>query len=839
MSNQQEKNNIPKHQILIFFLLVIGITASGYVLYENQKAEFKKREYNNLSSIANLKVREISNWRKERLGDAHIVQQNLPAIHRIRQLLENPSSVEIRQELLSWMESLRESNQYGSVVLLDTKKQVRLYWGDETRLVGSHIAAPAEEAMRTKRIVFSDFRWGEVKYVIRLDIFVPLLATHRGHENIPVGVLLLRSDPRQTLYPIVQFWPTSSSTAETLLVRREGDEVVFLNELRHKKDTALTLRMPISEKQLPAAMAARGEEGIVEGIDYRGVPVLAAIKAVPDTPWYIIVKIDTGEVYAPLRERFSIVLILVCTLIVLAGTAIGLIWRHQRAQFYRKQYEAELEREALTRHYEYLTKYANDIILMMDAGWNIVEANERAVQAYGCTRDELLQMNIREVYDSEVIPYLSGWMEQVDMGNGLVYETVHRRKDGTTFPVEISARTMVVEGKKFYQAIIRDITARKRSEEVLQISEARYRRFFESARDGILILDANTEQVIDANPFMQDLLGYSFEEFVGKRLWDIGAFKDIAASKISFDELQRKGYIRYEDLPLETNDGRNINVEFTSNIYMVDSKRVIQCNIRDITARKQAEETLNEEIRSMTQQLWQAAKLATGGELLASIAHELNNPLATVSLRVESLLEKTPENSPDRRELDIIEQEIERMSNLIANLLQFSRRGQLQISTVDVCEEIEKTLELIYYHLRQHNIIIQQEFAKDVPNIHADRQQLRQLLLNLFTNAGDAMPQGGTLTIRVIAPPEARQIIIEVADTGTGIPPEVLPKVAEPFYTTKPEGKGTGLGLAICRRIALEHQGTFDLTSEGVPGRGTTVRISLPAKNETNAAELK
>ena len=116
---------------------------------------------------------------------------------------------------------------------------------------------------------------------------------------------------------------------------------------------------------------------------------------------------------------------------------------------------------------------------------------------------------------------------------------------------------------------------------------------------------------------------------------------------------------------------------------------------------------------------------------------------------------------------------------------------------------------------------------------------MRQLFLNLFTNASDAMPRGGTLTIRVTAPPESKQVIIEVADTGTGIPPEILPKVAEPFYTTKPEGKGTGLGLAICRRIVQEHNGTFDLTSEGIPGKGTTARISLPVTNGTNSAGLK
>jgi signal transduction histidine kinase len=258
-------------------------------------------------------------------------------------------------------------------------------------------------------------------------------------------------------------------------------------------------------------------------------------------------------------------------------------------------------------------------------------------------------------------------------------------------------------------------------------------------------------------------------------------------------------------------------------------------------ARKHSAELIekNEELRAMAQQLWQAAKLATMGELSASIAHELNNPLATVSMRAESLLTKTQQDSPMWRELKIIEQEVERMATLIANLLQFSRRSQPQKSTVDICEEIEKALELIYYHLRKRSIVIWREFAKEAPCIHADRQQLRQLFLNLFTNASDAMPRGGTLTVRVTAPPESKQVIIEVADTGTGIPPEILPKVTDPFYTTKPEGEGTGLGLAICRRIVQEHNGTFDLTSEGIPGKGTTARISLPVTNGTNAAELK
>ena len=308
----------------------------------------------------------------------------------------------------------------------------------------------------------------------------------------------------------------------------------------------------------------------------------------------------------------------------------------------------------------------------------------------------------------------------------------------------------------------------------------------------------------------------------------------------------------------------------------------------------------NEELKIISQQLWQASKLATMGELSASIAHELNNPLATVNLRLESLLALIPPEDSKRRALEVIEQEVDRMANLVANLLQFSRRSQSEISTVDVCKEIDGTLELIYYHLRKHGISVRQEIAADIPYIHADRQQLRQLFLNLFTNSSDAMPEGGTLTIKVynrgsgvrgqgsgdrgqgsevegqgpasraqgsgvrgspdpripipdprsLSGPEAEPrspipdpnssafVVVEITDTGVGISPDVLPKVMEPFFTTKPEGKGTGLGLLICRRIVQEHKGTFDITSEGVPGRGTAVRISFPVKNGMNAEIL-
>ncbi len=136
------------------------------------------------------------------------------------------------------------------------------------------------------------------------------------------------------------------------------------------------------------------------------------------------------------------------------------------------------------------------------------------------------------------------------------------------------------------------ITERKRVKETLEASEARYRRLFETAKDGILILDANTGKIIDANPFIEDMLGYSHEGLEGKTLWEIGSFRDIAASKAAFEELQSKEYIRYEDLPLENQNGQRRNVEFVSNVYKVDGTKFVQCNIRDVTERKRSEEKI-------------------------------------------------------------------------------------------------------------------------------------------------------------------------------------------------------------------------------------------------------
>jgi len=387
------------------------------------------------------------------------------------------------------------------------------------------------------------------------------------------------------------------------------------------------------------------------------------------------------------------------------------------------------------------------------------------------------------------------------------------------------------------------------TEEALRESQARVDAILSTAVDAVIVIDERG--ILETfNPGAERMFGFLAAEVLGKNVTLIMPEPYRSEHDAYIANYLRTGQKKIIGIGREVagkrKDGSVFPAELAVSEAWLGQRRVFVGIVRDVSERKRAEQALQdanrnleqtlealqargEEIRATSQQLWQAAKLATLGELAASIAHELNNPLAIVSLRVESLLAQIPADDPRRQALRIVEQEVERMGNLVANLLQFSRRGQQQVSTLDVRDELERTLELVHYHLRHHRVEVIQEIAHELPTIHADRQQLRQVFLNLLTNASDAMPQGGKLTIRAkVGEIEGgrRAVIVEFADTGVGIPREHIPRVTEPFFTTKEEGKGTGLGLAICRRIVQEHRGSMYIASE--VGKGTVVRLAFP-----------
>lgn len=472
MSAKDDSWKFPWYLILLFFILSIGISITGYLYYKNQEAYIRKEKQQELSAIIALKIEQIISWRQERIDYASAIMDDPFFALRVRDFIKGRAKPVLRQQILERLKALA-SYQYQSIALIDPQGNVRLSVPTSRQELTPYLKFLAGQAMQAKKIVFSDLYQDEDSKVM-LSVLTPLLVI-QGNEKVIVGVILMRIEPYQFLYPLIKSWPTPSLTGETELVRREGDEVVFLNELRHRKNIPLNLRFPLDSHNLLAAMIAHGKKGIIEGYDYRGVPVLAVGGVIPDSSWFLVAKIDADEIYAPLQRRSRELIFFLISLIASAGIGVAYFWRNQQIRFYRRQYEVERERRGLAQRYEYLTRFANDIILVADQSLKIVEANNQAVASYAYERDELLKLHLINLYPPGSDDVLDALMRHVEEQSGLIFEAVQQRKDGTTFPVEVSLRLLEVEGEKLFQEIIRDITERKQSEEVLKESEKNLR----------------------------------------------------------------------------------------------------------------------------------------------------------------------------------------------------------------------------------------------------------------------------------------------------------------------------------------------------------------------------
>ena len=371
-------------------------------------------------------------------------------------------------------------------------------------------------------------------------------------------------------------------------------------------------------------------------------------------------------------------------------------------------------------------------------------------------------------------------------------------------------------------------------EHAMKASEARYRRLFEAAKDGILILDGDTGQIVDVNPFLMELTGYSHKDFLGKYLWESGPFKDIAASKASFAKLHAQEYVRYEDLPLEARDGRKIDVEFVSNVYHVGDQRVIQCNIRDITARKRADD----ERAELEKQLRISQKMEAIGSLAGGVAHDFNNLLSVILNYTGFVEDGLREGDPVKDDLLEVRKAAERAAVLTHQLLAFSRKQDLQPETLNL-NQTAAGLEKMLRRILGEDIDLVMTLAPDLGLTLADPGQIEQVLMNLVVNARDAMPEGGKLTIETangefdeqcasqqVASVSGPHVLLTVTDTGCGMDVQTKARLFEPFFTTKEKGKGTGLGLSTVYGIVKQSGGNIWVNSE--PGQGTSFRIYLP-----------
>ncbi len=464
--------------LLLFLLLAAGLTIVGVRYLNHRQQDARTAARAELEAIADLKVQQIVNWRKERLVDANWIRATPYGARRALDALAQPDSTRTRKMFTGWMDPLLAGGNYERVLLLDDQLNVQLVHPEIGSRTLSEVArGAAEQALRTRQVVMANLHRAPDDSRIHLSFMVPLVVRREGtNDNVPAagldaspadrgaGVLILQVDAYKFLFPLIQKWPMPSPTAETLLVQREGNEVLFLNELLHRKGTALTLRRPLDDPRLPAAMGLRGERGVQEGVDYRDVPVVATVRSVPDTPWLMVAKVDEIELYAPLREETLKVVGVLLSLLLTAALGISLLWRRRNEHFLHAQLAAEQERRVLAERFEHLMKNASDTILLADEQDRILEANDFALTLHGYSLAELRTMKLPDLRPPAARPGFARQAEVMAAMGHAVFETLHQRKDGSVFPVEVSSRLVEIGGTRYKLGILRDITQRKAHE---------------------------------------------------------------------------------------------------------------------------------------------------------------------------------------------------------------------------------------------------------------------------------------------------------------------------------------------------------------------------------------
>jgi PAS domain S-box-containing protein len=451
--------------LLVFAALALTIVTVGYLYYRNYENQYRREVERQLSAIADLKVSELTQWRKERLGDGETFYDNPVFSQLVQRAFEDPPDAISRKQLQWWLNRVREAYHYDRVSLLDAHNIERLVTPGEPEPIAPDLANDIAAVLQSRQVTLLDFHRHPPDQAIHLAVLAPVLDPQ--DRNRAIGVVILRIDPRQYLYPLINRWPTPSETAETLLVRRDGNDVLFLNELRFQPNAALQLRFPLANAALPAAKAARGETGVAEGVDYRGAPVLADMRAVPDSPWYLVTRMDISEVYAPLQARLVEMAVLVSVMVLGAGAGVALVWRQQRVRFYKERYEIERERAWLQ---EVMERSLNEIYVFDAQSLHFIYANTGACRNLGYSPQELAGLTPLDIKPEMTPATFEALLQPLRSAQSelTVFETIHRRKDGSEYPVEVHLQYVTARGNPVFLAIINDITERRQAEKQIK-----------------------------------------------------------------------------------------------------------------------------------------------------------------------------------------------------------------------------------------------------------------------------------------------------------------------------------------------------------------------------------
>lgn len=461
-----------------FAIVAALILLSGYAVYQSYEAHCRTKSEDELTAVAALKTAQLVQWRSERLRDGEIMHRNSAFASLVRCYFDNPLDANAALAIRSWLDHYPRLYEYDQVRLIDAQGVTRFASRTGLPPASSAVTRRISEVLQSGRITLLDFYRHESDQRIYLALLIPI--HDPSGDQRPLGVVALRIDPEKYLYPFILSWPIPSTSAETLLIRRDGDSIVYLNPLRFAADAALNLRYPLSKADIPAVQAVLGKSGIVEGSDYRQVPILASVSRVPDSPWFFVARMDRAEISAAARQQLGLIVGLMAALLLAAGTGLILIWRQQSLTHYREELQAaekRLAEEALRKSKEGFQLYidnASDVIFTLNPDGVFEFLSPAWARQFGYAVDETLgQSFIPFVHEEDVdacMQYLHRVLVDGETKSSPPFRV--RCADGSLRWYVVNGRPYTDQkGSVFFLGVGRDVSENRKAEEALLRSE--------------------------------------------------------------------------------------------------------------------------------------------------------------------------------------------------------------------------------------------------------------------------------------------------------------------------------------------------------------------------------